>query len=245
MKIFALLFFLVLPFICFPQNDTVYFNAKWEKAEKDSAKYYGYIAKSGNLWNKLTFFSANNQLLTSGTFLDSNCTAKSGLFLRYLDNGNLFDSIFYERNQIQKAWYFHTNGKKSAYEEFNEGKLSKNLMWNEDGATIDENYRDPTYPSPYKSWTEYLLLSMELDQPKAYRKGKIDGQVVIEFYIGTDGYLRDINVLQSSGHPELDEHARNIIKNSPRWTPARQHGRKVMARREQRFKYPNLSKFED
>lgn len=245
MKIFKLLFLISLPIFSFSQVDTLYYSNKWEITNKDSAKYFGVISKSESFWKKQDYYSSNGQLQMSGTFLDSTCVVKSGLFVWYRENGILKDSIFYENNQIKEAWYFHKNGNKSAHEVFSEGKMVKNLMWNENGLVIDKNYRDTVYKSPFKTWKEYVLLSMELNQPKAYRKGKIDGSVVIQFYIGIDGYIIDATVLHSSGHKELDEHALNIIKNSPRWTPARQHGRKVISRREQKFVYHSLLKFED
>lgn len=245
MRFFMLLFLIILPIISFCQTDTLYYNEKWEKTSKDSAYFYGYIYKSDNIWKKKDFYSSNQQLQMSGSYLDSNRFIKTGIFVWYRQDGKLADSILYENNFIKEAWYFHENGNISAHEIFEKGKLTKISMWNEEGMEIDENYRDPLYKSPYKTWKEYILIGMEINQPKAYRKGKIDGFAVIQFYIGKDGFIRDASVLYSSGHPELDEHALNIIKNSLPWTPPRQHGRRIIAKREQRFTYPSLSKFDD
>ena len=245
MRFLTLQILITLPIISFCQSDTVYYNSKWEKTSKDSAYFYGYIFKSDNLWKKQDFFSSNRQLQMSGSYLDSNCYIKTGTFVWYRQDGKLADSILYKNDFIKEAWYFHENGNKSAHEVFENGKQIRNTTWNEEGIEMDENYRDPVYKNPYKTWKDYILTNMEINQPKAYRKGKIDGFVVIQFFIGKDGFLKDASVLYSSDHPELDEHALNIIKNSPRWTPARQHGRRVIVKREQRFSYPSLSKFDD
>jgi TonB family protein len=230
----------IFPFVSFSQIDTTWLDVIWKVSSKDSAIYYRLITKNDGLWLKQDFFKENNQLQMSGNYIDSACLLKTGFFVWHRKDGSLADSILYKNNIKIEAWYFHENGKKSAYEVFENNKQIKNINWNENGIAIDENYRDTVYESKYATWKDYLEAALRMNQPKAYKKGKISGKLTVEFYIGKDGYIINARVIKSSGYLELDNHAIGIINNSPRWTPARQHGRKVISRKEQPFTYPPL-----
>ena len=50
--------------------------------------------------------------------------------------------------------------------------------------------------------------------PKRLRRMKIEGQVVVEFEINSDGSLARALVTSSAGHVELDDLALQLIQNS-------------------------------
>lgn len=104
---------------------------------------------------------------------------------------------------------------------------------------MDNGYKDSVF-NKYPSYKDYIEVNMDRDQPKAYKKGKISGRVTIEFLVGKDGYIISTKLLRSSGYTELDEHALNIIKNSPRFSAVRVHGRKVITGQVHQFHYPSL-----
>jgi protein TonB len=59
----------------------------------------------------------------------------------------------------------------------------------------------------------------------------IQGTVVLQFLVGKDGVLSDIEA--QSGPDLLKEAALNVIKESPRWVPAVQNGKKVKSYKKQ------------
>lgn len=242
MKFFNLLFLIILPYILHAQADTLY-KGNFYQNSLDTNSCYRVITKHDSVWVKQDFYNKNNQLKTQAVFSDSFYSKRTGFLTRHLIDGTLVDSLRFDNNVLKEAWYFHDNGNKSAYEVFENNKRINSLNWDEQGRVIDKNYKDTVFKSKYASWKDYLEVSYDHDQPKAYKKGKIYGKVFIEYYIGKDGYIMDAKVKISSGYPELDTHALNIIKNSPRFTAPREHGRRVVSRGVQQFTYPSLKEF--
>ena len=60
----------------------------------------------------------------------------------------------------------------------------------------------------------------------------IAGRTDIFFMVGSDGNISDIRLYRSVEY-SLDEEAIRLIKQSPKWEPAFQNGRKVNAYRRQ------------
>ncbi len=87
------------------------------------------------------------------------------------------------------------------------------------------------------AWQEYLVKGLTTKQPKAYIQGKISGTVVVSFLVYKDGAVQEVQVLNSSGHKELDDHAVDVIKNSPKWIPAIQYNEPVIYRQKQSLTY--------
>lgn len=79
------------------------------------------------------------------------------------------------------------------------------------------------FPGGEAGWIRFLNTHL-VYPPKAVRKN-IQGTVVLRFIVGKDGVLSDIEA--TSGPDLLKEAALNVIKESPRWIPAVQNGKKV------------------
>ena len=69
-------------------------------------------------------------------------------------------------------------------------------------------------------------VEMNLVYPAEASKEKIQGNVIVQFAINSEGFLVDTKVLRSA-NPYLDKEALRCIESSPRWVPARQSGRPV------------------
>lgn len=85
------------------------------------------------------------------------------------------------------------------------------------------------FPGGAAAWGRFLNANL-VYPPKAVRK-KVEGEVVIQFIIDKTGALSDIEAI--SGPELLRAAALNVIKNSPNWKPAYQHGRKVKSYKKQ------------
>jgi TonB family protein len=62
--------------------------------------------------------------------------------------------------------------------------------------------------------------------PKKAQKNGIQGRVLVQFVIDTQGTITEINVLQTPDNSLSDEVVR-ILKSSPKWTPGIQDGKAV------------------
>lgn len=67
------------------------------------------------------------------------------------------------------------------------------------------------------------------DYPLESLRNHEQGQVRIEFVVGTDGTVDDCRVVRSSGIPRLDDAACTMVKRKWKYRPATQDGKPVRA----------------
>lgn len=88
---------------------------------------------------------------------------------------------------------------------------------------------ESSYPGGMGAWNRFLQKT--LDYPdEAWRK-EIQGVVIVQFIVGVDGSVRDIQVV--SGPNELRTEAIRVISKSGYWTPAVNNGVKVESYKKQ------------
>jgi len=61
-------------------------------------------------------------------------------------------------------------------------------------------------------------VASKLDYPKDAKRAGVQGRVMLEFTIDTDGSVIDVNVLEGF-YPSLDREAVRVISSSPKWSP--------------------------
>jgi len=66
----------------------------------------------------------------------------------------------------------------------------------------------------------------EIKYPEIAAENGVSGTVYMQFTVSTAGYVIDVKVIKGV-HPDLDEEAIRVIKNSPKWVPGKQRGRTV------------------
>ena len=71
-----------------------------------------------------------------------------------------------------------------------------------------------------------LWVNRQLKYPPQAVKDKVEGRVLIQFTIGTDGVVRDVKLLRGV-REDLDAEALKIVAASPKWEPGRQNGKAV------------------
>jgi len=85
------------------------------------------------------------------------------------------------------------------------------------------------FPGGLQAWLNFLQANLKYPQ-KAIRK-EIQGTVVLEFIVCTDGTV--CNMAAISGPPELRKAALDAIKKTPMWIPANQDGKAVKSYKRQ------------
>ena len=76
-------------------------------------------------------------------------------------------------------------------------------------------------------WNKYLANS--LLYPAQAREMGIEGTVVVEFEIHTDGSIQNVGIVRGIGGG-VDEEAIRVVQNAQKWEPGKQHGRAVKTR---------------
>jgi protein TonB len=88
---------------------------------------------------------------------------------------------------------------------------------------------EPDYPGGKEGWQNYL--AKNLRYPVEAMDKKISGTVIVQFIVGKDGKVSDIEAIK--GPSELRDGSVRIIRESGTWLPARENGRIVKAYRKQ------------
>ena len=78
---------------------------------------------------------------------------------------------------------------------------------------------------PDYDWNEYL--SKTLKYPTEAKDKKLQGRVIVEVKVDTDGSFQDVKVVKGA-HTSLNEEALRVMKNAPKWKPA-MHGEQAIA----------------
>jgi len=90
--------------------------------------------------------------------------------------------------------------------------------------------REAEYKGGHKAWLNHLEHSMSRFLPKEYFNGDLEGVVIVQFIVNVDGKVIEPKIKLSS-EPKLNDAAIQIIKSSPKWTPAIQYNKPVKAYR--------------
>ena len=87
----------------------------------------------------------------------------------------------------------------------------------------------PEFPGGIAAWFKFL--KQNLVYPQIAIDKNIQGTVVVQFNVCTDGTLCDIEAI--SGPNELRACAVQVFKKSPKWTPSSLNGRNIKDNRRQ------------
>ena len=77
--------------------------------------------------------------------------------------------------------------------------------------------RMPEFPGGQQALFKFL--SSHVKYPKDAQKEGIEGRVICQFVVNTDGKIVNIEVIRSSGNISLDAEAVRVIESMPRWIP--------------------------
>ena len=82
----------------------------------------------------------------------------------------------------------------------------------------------PEYPGGMQAMIEFLQTNMKYPEDAA--KQKVEGRVMVQFVVETDGSVTDVHVAKQV-FPSLDAEAIRVVQAMPKWTPGKDKGRVV------------------
>lgn len=139
----------------------------------------------------------------------------------------LADSVLLARFRLQKdrpGWYeglrqglntwYHKNGRESAIETYENGRITAAKLWDDQGNISTAGLTDfyDNTQTPFADIQLNNFLTEHVKYPKESLKKGIQGRVVLQFFIEADGKLTDFKVMESPGDTLLDEEAIRVIK---------------------------------
>ncbi|HEY2647803.1 MAG TPA: N-acetylmuramoyl-L-alanine amidase [Puia sp.] len=92
---------------------------------------------------------------------------------------------------------------------------------------------DADYPGGFAGWKTYLIKSLKY--PAAAVSNEVQGEVMVEFIVNTDGTIADVHAI--SGPKELREESVRVVQESGHWIPAMNKGVKVASYKKQPINY--------
>jgi protein TonB len=99
------------------------------------------------------------------------------------------------------------------------------LMMAQDDTTVYTYVEQmPEFPGGDTALNAYLAKNIEY--PAKALDNDIQGRVIIEFIIRSDGSVSDVTVSKGIGYG-CDEEAVRVVKSMPRWKPGSQNGKPV------------------
>ncbi len=87
--------------------------------------------------------------------------------------------------------------------------------------------QQPQFPGGMEALAKFL--QKEVKYPEIARKAGVEGKVFVQFVVGNDGAIRDVEVVRGIGGG-CDEEAIRLVKSMPKWIPGKQNGRAVAVR---------------
>lgn len=87
--------------------------------------------------------------------------------------------------------------------------------------TVDQM---PEYPGGMQAMIEFLQANMKYPEDAA--KQKVEGRVMVQFVVETDGSISDVHVAKQV-FPSLDAEAIRVVQAMPKWTPGKEKGKVV------------------
>lgn len=148
----------------------------------------------------------------------------------------------YDANQIEQIFVNKKGDEKSVVMIVNQ---SSELF--EKTIEIQEERTDAVFtvveePASFKGGVEGLssYLSQSMKYPKQAISQGIEGKVIVEFIVETDGSITNVEVLKGIG-AGCDGEAKRVIQESPNWNPGTQNGKIVRQKMIQKltFKLPS------
>jgi len=82
----------------------------------------------------------------------------------------------------------------------------------------------PEYPGGMQAMIEFLQTNMKY--PEDAEKQKVEGRVMVQFVVETDGSISDVHVAKQV-FPSLDAEAIRVVQAMPKWTPGKEKGKVV------------------
>ena len=203
-------------------------------------------------------FYTGRRIEEAGQYLDNK---KEGLWQKWDSSGRKTDSIIYKVDKELYVAHFNYNKNNSlSYASFKDSLLntlstfsydSNSVLTNQvyflgergilktitpGGVTVDSLFtreeEEATFRGGPGEWSRYMRNNLRAETPVENKAPEGTYTVIIKFVIQPDGKISDVEAETNHGYG-MEKEAIKLIRNGPKWNPARQYGRFVKAYRRQ------------
>ncbi len=205
-----------------------YLNINREELKSlEGAKFIQITKKNTKGFWDVSEFYADGFLRMEGSYSDLKMEIRNGKFKFYRPTGVIDYEGTYEENIPNGDWKFYfPNGQLSSNETYQNGNRIKEEYFNEDGTElVNKSLGErllPSFTGGQLFLSEYL--KKNLHYPIDAIKNKINGKVVVSFWVLEDGTLMTPKIEESLG-ATFDNEVIKMVSEMPKWTPAKHHNR--------------------
>ena len=97
-------------------------------------------------------------------------------------------------------------------------------------AEMMEKKNEPDFKPTFRGHSDLRLftewVNKNLKYPKDARDAHIEGTVKLQFTVGTNGGVQEVQILQGV-YPSLDNEALRVVRSSPKWKPGIKDGKPI------------------
>lgn len=105
-----------------------------------------------------------------------------------------------------------------------EKNLKENINDTDKSEAVADNITQPEFPGGETSLMKFI--SRNLKYPEYAAKNRIQGQVLLVFIVGKDGFISNIEI-HSSPSLILTDEAVRVVRKMPKWKPGKKDGQPV------------------
>lgn len=201
------------------------------------ATYYTITLKSAvgkdSLFNETDYYT-NGQKKAVESYLTKYKNGKStsnyliGEKWEWFENSTIKLKANYKDGQLNGEFLtYWSNGIQRRKDLFKKGKLIEGNCYDSIGNKLSKYFPYETIPEfPGGDDKLFQFLAEEVKYPVKALEGGIQGRVVTQFYVETDGRITDIKIVKNV-NSYLDDEAYRIINSMPKWKPGTIEGQKV------------------
>lgn len=223
-KLLYTIFFLLISFFAKTQDSLFFDKNEFKTSSRSEAAYFTISPKnavdSSNF--STTLFYLSGQKKSEKKFKQKLCIKE----LNYYESGQLKSEIDLDKNGYVKIVSFYKLGQIKRTDIFEKGKLIDGKCFNSKGEVIAHTDYEvmPEFPGGEDAMLAFI--AQNLKYPKEAMNKNLEGKVVVNFQIKSDGKIDNVKVRESK-HESLDNEAIRVIKAMPLWKPGLQDGTTV------------------
>ncbi|MBC7826496.1 MAG: energy transducer TonB [Chitinophagaceae bacterium] len=246
MKYFITMLLFFIATVSFSQkskNDDLFYlwDSAWNNVAKvENARFFTRVRfVNDTCWQHYNY-KIGGPMLTLEEYKDREAKRPNGRFSYMRPDGTL-DSIGHViEGKLDGTWYFFSDTSSVIMKkEYAMGGLisiwrASDAKGEQNNASKNDDENESIFPGTAGSWGRYL--SKNLKYPEAAVSKEIQGTVIVNFIIDKEGKIED-EFLVKSVEFTLDDEAIRLIKQSPKWVPAVQKGRKVKSYKKQPIQF--------
>src|SRR5690606_8539785 len=199
-------------------SDTVYYNAKWEKTDRENKHFYRVIHREDKKIRVEDYYP-NGVKQMDGWYSSLEPDIRDGEFTWWHEVGKKHRWMISDNDERTKITEWDSNGKITREQE---KVKTVNHQNGERSYEMKALERAPVFNRGKSTFSDYVNEHFSYPAGSQHASGK----VIVQFVVDKCGKTKDVKIVKGVNEV-LDKAALDFIKSLPRWTPGVQDGKNI------------------